>query len=145
MNKKGWTLVGELIAFLVAVILLIYAIYGLNRLGLVRDIDEAIPGVKPTLVISGKKVNYETVENNLIDATKKYVTDKYDNKFDSDVIIVRVSQLVKSGYISTIRDSKNKTCSGYVRVYSDGINNTYSPYLRCSQYTTYGYEEEYDW
>lgn len=145
MNKKGWTLVGELIAFLIAVILLIYAIFALNRLGLVRDMDEAIPGVKPSLIISGKHVNYETVENNLIEATKKYVKDKYDNKFDSEVVIVRVSQLVKNGYISTIRDNKNKTCSGYVRVYNNGIDNTYSPYLRCSQYVSNGYEEEYDW
>ena len=145
MNKKGWTLVGELVAFLVAVILLIYAIYALNRLGLVRDIDEAIPGVKPTLIISGKHLNYETVENNLIEATKKYVSDKYNNEFETDTIIVRVSQLVKNGYMSTIRDNKNKTCSGYVRVYNDGTNNTYSPYLKCSQYTSYGYEEDYDW
>ena len=145
MNKRGWTLVGELFAFLVVVILLIYAIYALNKLGLVRDMDEAVPVSKPSLIISGKHLSYDTVENNLVEATKSYVKDKYDNKFDSEVIIVRVSQLVKNGYISTIRDNKNKTCSGYVRVYSDGISNTYSPYLRCSQYTSNGYEEEYDW
>ena len=145
MNKRGWTLVGELFAFLVVVILLIYAIYALNKLGLVRDMDEAIPGSKPTLTISGKHVNYDTVENNLVEASKKYVKDKFNDRFDDEVVIVRVSQLVKSGYISTIRDNKNKTCSGYVRVYSNGITNTYSPYLRCSQYISTGYEEEYDW
>ena len=42
MNKKGWSLVGELLAFLVAVILLVYVIYMLNKLGLIRNINEAL-------------------------------------------------------------------------------------------------------
>lgn len=145
MNKKGWTLVGELVALLIGVILLIYAIFGLNRLGLVRDMNEAIPGMKPTLIISGKQVNYDTFEKNLIEASKKYVADKYNNQFDDETIIVRVSQLIKNGYISTIRDNKNKTCSGYVRVHDDGVEYVYTPYLKCSQYTSSGYEAEYDW
>ena len=145
MNKRGWTLVGELVALLIGVILLVYVIFSLNRLGLVRDMDEAIPGVKPTLIISGKQVNYDSVESNLIEASKKYVSDKYSNQFDGEVIIVRVSQLVKDGYISTIRDNKNKTCSGYVRVYSSDSETIYTPYLKCSQYTSTGYEADYDW
>ena len=145
MNKNGWTLVGELVALLIAVILLVYVIFGLNRMGLVRDMEEAIPGVKPDLVIRGKQVNYDTVENDLIDASKRYVADKYSNSFDGEALIIRVSQLTKNGYMSTIRDNKNKVCSGYVRVFNDGVNYIYSPYLKCSQYVSEGYEAEYDW
>ena len=61
MNKRGWTLVGELVAFLIAVVLLVYVIFGLNKFGLVRDMDKAVPGMKPTLIISGKHVNYDAV------------------------------------------------------------------------------------
>ena len=145
MNKKGWTLVGELVVFLIAIIFLIYSIYGLYRLGFVEDIDKAIPGAKPQLIINGKSTNYDNVEANLIDATKKYVFDKYNNDFSGETIIVRVSTLVESGYISTIRDSKNKKCSGYVKV-NKGLNGlTYKPYLKCSSYISVGYENDYDW
>ena len=145
MNKKGWTLVGELVVFLIAIIFLIYSIYGLYRLGFVEDIDKAVPGAKPQLIINGKSTSYANVEANLIEATKRYVYDKYDNSFSGDTIIVRVSTLVESGYISTVRDNKNRKCSGYVKV-SKNINYLdYKPYLKCSSYISVGYENDYDW
>jgi hypothetical protein len=145
MNKKGWTLVGELIAFLIAVILLVYSIYGLNRMGLVRDINKAVPLLKPELIISGKNVNYDVVESDLIEATKKYVLEQYNNDFSEGTLIVRISHLIKNNYISTIRDNKNKTCSGYVKVIRGEYDLTYTPYLKCSEYVSAGYEAEYDW
>lgn len=144
MNKKGWTLVGELFVFLIAIIFLIYSIYGLYRLGFVKSVDKAIPGAKPQLIISGRIVNYESVESNLVNATKRYVFDKHNNSFNSDVIVVRVNTLIEYGYISTIRDSRNKKCSGYVKVYKNGSNLSYYPYLNCSTYTSIGYEKDYD-
>ncbi len=145
MNKKGWTLVGELVVFLFIIILLIYSIYGLYRLGLVRNINEAIPGVKPQLVISGETVNYEIGENKLIDASKRYVYDKYSNSINGDVLILRVNHLISEGYLSTIRDTNSKTCSGYVKIYNNNNYLSYSPYLKCSKYTSFGYEREYDY
>ena len=146
MNKKGWTLVGELVVFLIAVILLIYAVYGIHTLGLLREDAGEIPGVKPQLILGGKTVNYEYVEGVLVDATKRYVLDKYNNNFSGDTIVVRVNHLVKEGYMSTIRDSSRKTCSGYVEVFKTGESGlSYSPYLKCSKYTSFGYKEEYDW
>ena len=145
MNRNGWTLVGELVAILIAVVLLVYVIYGLNRMGLVRDMDEAVPRIKPDLIISGKNVNYDSVENSLIEATKKYVLYQYNNEFVDNMIVVRVSHLVKNGYMSTIRDSNNKVCSGYVKVIRGELELSYIPYLKCSEYVSNGYEEEYDW
>lgn len=144
MNKKGWTLVGELVVFLVVIIFLIYSIYGLYRFGLVRNMHDAVPIVKPQLIISGETVNYEIVENKLIDASKRYVYDKYSNNINGDVLILRVNHLIDEGYLSTIRDTNSKVCSGYVKVYNNG-NLTYSPYLKCSKYTSFGYESEYDY
>lgn len=131
--------------FLIAVIGLIYAVYGLGVLGLLKDSNKTIPGVKPQLIISGKTVNYESVEANLIDATRSYVLDKYNNDFNGEVIIVRINTLIGSGYISTIRDNRNRKCSGYVKVYKNKYNLSYSPYLKCSNYTSVGYESDYDW
>lgn len=144
MNKKGWTLVGELVVFLIVVIGLIYAVYGLGVLGLMKNENKLVPGIKPQLIISGRTVNYETVESNLIDATKRYVFDKHNNDFNSDVIIVRINTLIEHGYINTIRDSRNKKCSGYVKVYKSGYDLNYYPYLNCSTYTSLGYEKDYD-
>ncbi len=145
MNKKGWTLVGELVVFLIIVIGLIYAVYGLGVLGLIRNSDKPTPGVKPQLIISGRIVNYEVVEENLIEATRNYVYQKYNDSFNGDTIIVRVNTLIESGYISTIRDNKNKKCSGYVKVNKNDYNLEYKPYLKCSNYISVGYENDYDW
>ena len=145
MNKKGWTLVGELFVFLIVVIGLIYAVYGFGVLGLMKEDNKITPGIKPELIISGKTVSYDAVESNLIDASKKYVFDKYNNNFSGEVIIVRINTLVESGYTSTIRDNRNKKCSGYVKIYKDNYSLSYSPYLRCSTYTSIGYEKDYDW
>ncbi len=145
LNKRGWGLVIELIIVLLAVIMLVYAIYGLNRMGLIRNLNEALgPGIKPDLVISGKTIKYETVEQSLIEAGEEYIKNNYNNSIDSDIYI-RVNHLVKNDYISTIRDSNNKECSGYVVAskMSDAIK--YTPYLKCSKYESGGYNKEYDW
>lgn len=145
INKKGWSLVAELIAILVAVILLVYAVYGLNQLGLIRNMNEAIPLIKPDLIISGKTISYENVEDTLIDASKKYVEDRYNNDLVQNETILRVSHLIKNGYLSTIRDTKSKECSGYVMVVKNEEDVSYYPYLKCSNYTSEGYKDEYDW
>ncbi len=146
LNKNGWGLVTELIFILLAVILLVYAIYGLNRFGLVRDMDDALgPLNRPDLIVSGKKSDYSTVESELIESTKEYVEDKYGNVIEEEYVIVRISHLVKNGYIGTIRDTENNKCTGYVKVTNNFDVINYNPYLKCSKYETTGYESEHDW
>lgn len=145
VNKRGWSLVVELVAILIAVILLVYVVYGLNKLGLVRNMNEALPGIKPDLIISGKTTSYQNVESDLIDASKKYVEVKYNGEFTGNEIVIRVSHLVKNGYMSTIRDTNGKECSGYIMVIKSDGTIGYNPYLKCSKYASDGYESEYDW
>ena len=146
LNKKGWGLVTELVVILIAIILLVYSVYGLNQLGLIRNMNDALgPGIKPDLVISGKTISYESVEGTLISASQEYVVDKYNNDFVGDQLVIRVSHLIKNGYISTIRDVKNKECSGYVIATKNTTSISYTPYLKCKNYETAGYSEEYDW
>lgn len=145
LNKNGWGLVVEVVIILVVIILLVYAIFGLNKLGLIRNVNEALGSdVLPDLVISGKTLTYSVVENNLIEASKDYVDDNYNGDIYSDTTI-KISRLIKEGYISTIRDSDNNECSGYVMVTKASGVTEYSPYLKCSEYETQGYNEEYDW
>lgn len=145
LNKRGWGLVAEIIIILIAVILLVYAIYGLNQLGLIRNMDEALPGIKPDLIISGETTNYYEVENSIIEASKQYVSDRYSNDFVGDKLVIRVNHLIKNSYLSTIRDENNKECSGYVMVIKNETDVSYTPYLKCNSYQSDGYEEEYDW
>lgn len=144
LNKKGWSIVTELVVILIAVILLVYSIYGVNKMGLLRKSQWA-DNVKPELIIKGKKNNYGAVETELIEASKKYIWEKYDNDFIGEEIILRISHLNKSGYLSTIRDLNNKECSGYVKINKGNLEISYSPYLKCNNYISEGYESEYDW
>lgn len=145
MNKKGWTLVGELVVFLICVIVLIYAVYGFGVLGLTKYSSKLTSDVKTQFIVSRERVTYESVQEILVDATNKYVWDKYNGSFAGEVIVVRISTLVESGYINVIKDSRNKKCSGYVKVNNRGYDLVYTPYLKCSKYMSSGYEKDYDW
>lgn len=139
LNKNGWSIVTELVVLLIAIVLLVFVIFGLNKLGLIRNMNEALGvDVLPELVISGKKISYESVETELINASKDYVYDKYGENLLEDEIRIETSQLIKNSYISTIRDSNNKECTGYVIVKNAEVKS-YRAYLKCSKYTTPGY------
>lgn len=145
LNKKGWGLAVEIIIILGVIVALVWAVYGFNKLGLVKDMNEALgTDILPDLIISGEKVTYSMAEDNLIDASKAYVKDVYENNLDIDTTI-KLSRLIKDGYISTIRDENNNTCSGYVMVSNISENINYDAYLKCKNYKTPGYNEEYDW
>lgn len=145
LNKNGWGLAVEIVIILGVIAMLVYAIYGFNQLGLIKNMNQALgTDVLPDLIISGEKVTYSIAEQDLINATKAYVKDIYNDEISSDTTI-KLSRLTKDGYISPIRDKNNKACSGYVMVTNASENITYAAYLKCDDYKTTGYNEEYDW
>lgn len=145
LNKNGWGLAVEIIIILGVIAMLVYAIYGLNQLGLVKNMNQALgTDVLPDLIISGETVTYSIAEADLIAATKAYVKDIYNGDISSDTTI-KLSRLTKDGYMSPMRDKNNKSCSGYVMVTNVSQDIIYTPYLKCEDYKTPGYNEEYDW
>ena len=145
LNKNGWGLAVEIIIILGVIAALVWAVYGFNQLGLVKNMNEALgTDILPDLVISGEKVTYSIAEKDLIEASKAYVKDVYGDNINIDTTI-KLSRLIKDGYISTIRDKDNNTCSGYVMVSNVLETVRYDAYLKCDDYKTPGYNEEYDW
>lgn len=145
LNKNGWGLAVEIIIILGVIVALVWAVYGFNKFGLVRNMNEALgTDILPDLIISGEKVTYSIAEKNLIDASKAYIKDVYGDTTNIDTTI-KLSRLIKDGYISTIRDKDNNACSGYVMVSNVSENVNYDAYLKCDDYKTTGYNEEYDW
>lgn len=145
LNKNGWGLAAEIVIILGVIVALVWVIYGFNQFGLVKNMNDALgTDILPDLIISGEKITYSIAEDNLISASKAYIKDVYGDTFDIDTTI-KLSRLIKDGYISTIRDEDNNTCTGYVMVSNTSENINYNPYLKCKNYKTPGYNEEYDW
>ena len=142
MNKNGWGLRVELFYILIFLFCLVVATIGLNRLGFLGENNNAL--VKPDN--SGSETySYEPLETKVVNAAKKYYQDMYNGVGD-DIVIVRVSTLQANGYLGELVDDKNKACSGYAKVItSSGGQQVYVSYIKCSRYTTTGYEGENDY
>lgn len=161
MNKsKGWGLKTELIFLCIFVICLITAIFGLYRMGLLGNLNEALDpnpndDVRVELRSSNKTNNskkkvisnefsYMDLENQMIEGAKTYILNTYNNELGLDTIIVKVSQLKELGLLNELKDEFDFSCSGYVDVFKEGEVIIYDPYLKCSQYITAGYIERRD-
>ena len=87
---------------------------------------------------------YSDIETKLIDSTKKYIKDFYNNNLGVDTLNIKISSLISNNYISEVRD-KDGNCTGYVSVYKDDNNVViYTPYLKCKNYVSNGYVERHD-
>lgn len=142
MNKNGWGLRVELFYILIFLFCLVIATIGLNRLGLLGNNENAL--VKPDN--SGSEIySYEPLESKVVSAAKNYYQDMYNGNGE-DIVIVRVSTLQANGYLGTLTDDRNKPCSGYAKVItSSSGKEVYVSYIKCSRYTTTGYESENDY
>lgn len=137
MNKNGWGLRVELVIILLFLICLAMACIGLNKFGLLGDNDDPIIK-EPTT--ENVKLYYEGLEDKLRVATREYYNVKYNDN-NEDIVIINLTTLYNSGYISKLYDKNNKECNGYSKVINSGDSSTIISYIRCgSNYTTAGYE-----
>lgn len=127
-DKKGWGLVSELLVILIVIVLLMYSAVGLNKLGLLRHDTKTNYYDKPELVVSGKIVSYDQVEEKIIMAFSNY-----REKVNAET--VTLGELIENGYLETIRNKNNEECIGYAN-YNE---NKYNVYLKCGKYITPGY------
>ena len=136
MNKNGWGLRAELLIILLFLICLVISVIGLNRVGLIGENSNS-------LMNPGDTFNYDSVEQKMITATKKYYQENYTGT-EENIIIVRTSTLQSRGYLGKLYDGKNKECSGYVKIINSKGTPIYVAYLNCPNYYTTGYEKEND-
>ena len=137
MNKNGWGLRVELVIILLFLICLAMACIGLNKFGLLGDNNDPIIKEPTTENI---KLYYEGLEDKLRVATREYYNAKYNDN-NEDIVIINLTTLYNSGYISKLYDKNNKECNGYSKVINSGDSSTIISYIRCcNSYTTTGYE-----
>ena len=137
MNKNGWGLRVELVIILLFLICLAMACIGLNKFGLLGDNNDPIIKEPTTENI---KLYYERLEDKLRVATREYYNAKYNDN-NEDIVIINLTTLYNSGYISKLYDKNNKECNGYSKVINSGDSSTIISYIRCeNNYVTAGYE-----
>lgn len=88
--------------------------------------------------INGRNVDYEKIEDRMVEATKEYVSklNLYPTN-DSDVITVSSETLINGEYMEPFEKQTNDTeCNGRVIVQNNNNYYDYMPYLECKGYHT---------
>lgn len=137
LNKKGWGYAVFFSFILLFIICLLVVAIALRAHGLL-DEEWKFKGFT-----TKEKTDYTSLENNVVDASKKYIEEYYNNELGLDTLHIKVKQLVNNDFLEEVKDNDG-TCSGYVSVYLDNDKIVYNPYIKCKKYTTKGYNERYD-
>ena len=84
---------------------------------------------------------YKELEKDLAEAGKKYgeIDFVYDNVGETG-INVSFDDLKKEGLIETLEVEEDK-CEGYVKIYKSDFVFEYKGFVKCSKYTTKGYDK----
>ena len=136
-KKNGWGFL-EFFFFLgLFIVCLLVTAYALRKVGLLNEDWKFVD-----FYDKGKDSNendiykYSDIETKLIDSTKKYIKDFYNNNLGVDTLNIKISSLISNNYISEVRD-KDGNCTGYNVV-------IYTPFLKCKNYVSNGYVERHD-
>lgn len=143
MNNRGWGLRAMIalcavlaFAFLFVVIMISTSFFGL------------VPTKSPQGSSIDKTRTYNSMEVDMINASKKYIKQIYNNELEeNDPLYIRVSSLKNEKMLTDLYDVKDEgiECTGYVKVVKIGTEVVYEPYMKCgSNYTTSGYVARFD-
>lgn len=133
MKNNGWGLRMELVFVLMFLVCLCVSTILLNKVGLIGPNGENV------------SATYKSLENRMVEASKKYVIEYYEGSRIDSTKIIRYRTLLNSNYITELKDSNGNECSGYVVV--EKVNNSliYTPYIYCTKYKSSGYDNTKDW
>lgn len=143
MNNRGWGLrvMIALCSVLVAAFFIVVIIISTNFFGLLTSKKEEGSQIDQTRT-------YDSMELDMITATKKYVRKIYNNELEqNDPLYIKVSSLQNEKLLSILYDVKDDgiECSGYVKVIKVSSETIYEPYMKCgSNYTSKSYETRFD-
>lgn len=142
LNNKGWGL-GVFITFLGLFFLAILVVVVLSssfKFG--EDSNPNIVVVPPSENNSDNNSDithndgekYANYEAEIKIAAEAYKNEKYPSIENGDVFYVNINKL-------TLSKNVTNDCSGYAKIGKVHENDYYEAYIRCSLYTTPGYEE----
>lgn len=126
----------ELVFIIIFLVCLLIATIGLSNIGILGN----EPGTPLYNFNKDDDFNYSSLENRVSEAALKYYKDKYYST-SSDTLVVSVNTLKNNGYLTSIKDGKNKECTGYAKILTNG---TCVSYIKCSKYKTSGYDSDYE-
>ena len=89
-----------------------------------------------------KKNSYSKIENKLVKAAEKAVTNGDVTIEPGSSMVVTADQLTEAGYIKSLDKLKNDNCSGYVTIMNNNNYYNYVPSLTCTNYHTVTLKEK---
>lgn len=143
MNNRGWGLrvMIALCSVLVAAFFIVVIIISTNFFGLLKPKKTQISQIDQTRT-------YDSMELDMITATKKYIRKIYNNELEeNDPLYIKVSSLQNEKMLSVLYDVEDDgiECSGYVMVIKESRETRYEPYMKCGKnYVTQDYISRFD-
>ena len=150
LNNHGWGFremlfyLCILIAFLlVAIILIVRMYHQIDKKGI--DMGDYFPAGDVPIANKKETLLYSDLEVKIKNGSITYIKNYYNEELGSEVVIT-LSALKSQGIITDFNDIKDgSSCNGYVVAnYNEVDGVIYHPYIKCSNYTTNGYDEGLD-
>ena len=90
----------------------------------------------------GKKYTYTNIEEKIVETTKKYMEDQYQNKLDLGTLVISTENLLKYSYLEEkdLITSKNDSCKGYSLITNENKELKVISYIKCEKYETEEYQ-----
>lgn len=92
------------------------------------------------LVYKHKSNDYKILEQNLVEASKKYVEAKFLYPNDSKMVRITYAEMKEESFIVDFQKD-GQECDGYVVVSYNGTVFDYDGYVKCLNYETKGYNK----
>lgn len=83
---------------------------------------------------------YKVLENQLVEAEKKYVDAKFLYPTTNEPLKINAKILIENGYMDELK-IQDEICDGYAIISKKGTVFEYKGFVSCSNYKTKGYEQ----
>lgn len=134
LNKHGWGFRSFLIGGTVLLIALLFATFFIIRL------YNGLPNISGYIVDS---IDYQSIEENLDNASLKYISKYYNQEITTGVIVVSTDNLLKYNIINENdlhETNNNDKCKGYSLIRKEEGKIISNSYITCNNYISEGYQ-----
>lgn len=88
----------------------------------------------------GKASDYKKLEENLVERAKKYVEAKFLYPDEKGSVKITLNEMMQDGFAEALKKDDDN-CDGYALLSYDGFVYQYKGFIKCTNYTTKGYEK----
>ncbi len=134
LNEEGWGLGVFVICLSVFFVAIIVVALLTNKVNLSARPGEDNNEVEPNEAISEAQ-KYSSYETAIKSSAQGYKNENYPDIKDGDLFYVNIDSL-------SLGDEIKNDCDGYAKIGMINGTDYYEAYIKCSKYTTAGYDEE---